>query len=198
MIALLANRAKSSEITIFMLFVILITAKCYGSISNLAIQRFFTIVGGSHHVKGGADGLGLPGTNLGSLPAAGGLPQFNFNGYSGIAELPFGRNKPFLQHGVGAALASGWQLNGVLTAHTGTPFSISADGTDLNAPVASSRPSEACAGSRWAQCQSLLRSDGISPGTQYGGAVWNSKLQQYLWSRCSESRFEPVSFHRDS
>jgi hypothetical protein len=58
---------------------------------------------------------------------------------SGIAELPFGRNKPFLQHGIGAALAGGWQLNGVLTAHTGTPFSISADGTGLNAPGSQQR-----------------------------------------------------------
>jgi Carboxypeptidase regulatory-like domain len=58
---------------------------------------------------------------------------------SGIAELPFGRNKPFLQHGIGAAVAGGWQLNGVLTAHTGTPFSISADGTGLNAPGSQQR-----------------------------------------------------------
>jgi hypothetical protein len=58
---------------------------------------------------------------------------------SGIAELPFGRNKPFLQHGIGATVAGGWQLNGVLTAHTGTPFSISADGTGLNAPGSQQR-----------------------------------------------------------
>jgi len=58
---------------------------------------------------------------------------------SGIAEAPFGKNKPFLHHGIGAALAGGWQLNGVFTAHTGTPFSISADGTGLNAPGSQQR-----------------------------------------------------------
>ena len=61
---------------------------------------------------------------------------FNF---TGIAELPFGRNKPYLQNGIGALALGGWQLNAVLTMFTGTPFGIGADGSSLNAPGSSQR-----------------------------------------------------------
>jgi hypothetical protein len=61
---------------------------------------------------------------------------FNF---TGIAELPFGRNKPYLQNGIGARALGGWQLNAVLTMFTGTPFGIGADGSSLNAPGSSQR-----------------------------------------------------------
>ncbi|QNI36047.1 TonB-dependent receptor [Edaphobacter albus] len=58
---------------------------------------------------------------------------------SGVAELPFGKNKAMLTHGVAAFLAGGWQLNGILSIHSGTPFSISADGSGLNAPGSQQR-----------------------------------------------------------
>ena len=53
---------------------------------------------------------------------------------AGVAELPFGRGKRFVQSGISAALLGGWQLNGILTMYSGTPFSVSANGTSLNAP----------------------------------------------------------------
>ena len=43
---------------------------------------------------------------------------------SGSYELPFGRNKPLLQHGVAAALAGGWSANWIVTAQDGQPFSV--------------------------------------------------------------------------
>jgi hypothetical protein len=62
---------------------------------------------------------------------------FNF---SGIFQLPFGKEKRYLnQGGVGSALLGGWQLNALLTAHSGYPFSIGADGTSLNAPGSTQR-----------------------------------------------------------
>ena len=42
-----------------------------------------------------------------------------------IYELPFGRGKRFVESGVGAAILGGWQLNGVFSAYTGTPFRVS-------------------------------------------------------------------------
>jgi hypothetical protein len=51
-----------------------------------------------------------------------------------IYELPFGKNKPYLTRGVAAAIAGGWQVNGVLSIYSGTPFWISAPSTSLNAP----------------------------------------------------------------
>ena len=60
----------------------------------------------------------------------------NFEAY-GLYELPFGRGKRFAQSGLAAALAGGWQVNWVLSALSGTPFTITDSGagaTFLNAP----------------------------------------------------------------
>ncbi len=36
--------------------------------------------------------------------------------------------------GVAAAVLGNWQVNGVMAAYTGTPFTVTAPGTSLNAP----------------------------------------------------------------
>ncbi len=51
-----------------------------------------------------------------------------------IYELPFGRNKPLLQHGIGAAALGGWQASTVWSADTGTPLFLQASASSLNAP----------------------------------------------------------------
>jgi carboxypeptidase family protein len=38
-------------------------------------------------------------------------------------ELPFGKGKPFLNHGVADWILGGWQTNGILTVQSGLPFS---------------------------------------------------------------------------
>ncbi len=53
---------------------------------------------------------------------------------SSIYELPFGNGKPMLSHGAGALIAGGWQVNGLLSLYSGSPFSVSASGASLNAP----------------------------------------------------------------
>ena len=50
------------------------------------------------------------------------------------AELPFGRNKAFLHDGIAAKIAGGWQLNTLIAAYSGKPFSVTTSGTALNAP----------------------------------------------------------------
>jgi hypothetical protein len=57
----------------------------------------------------------------------------NFQTY-GTYALPFGKGKSMLTHGIGAILASGWQANWLLSRESGTPFSVSASATSLNAP----------------------------------------------------------------
>lgn len=60
----------------------------------------------------------------------------NFEAY-GLYELPFGSGKRFARSGIVNALAGGWQLNWVLSALSGTPFTITDSGagaTLLNAP----------------------------------------------------------------
>jgi len=51
-----------------------------------------------------------------------------------VYELPFGKDKSLAKSGVAAAVLGNWQLNGVFSAYTGTPFTVGAPGTALNAP----------------------------------------------------------------
>jgi len=45
-----------------------------------------------------------------------------------VYELPFGRNKSMLQHGVGAAILGGWRTSGVFTYYSGRPFNVTSGG----------------------------------------------------------------------
>jgi len=77
-------------------------------------------------------------------PAIQALPFYNLNrsltdfdrthnlNISSVWELPFGKGKSFLQSGVMAAIAGGWQLNGLVSAYSGAPFNVTADGASLN------------------------------------------------------------------
>ncbi|HEV2173839.1 MAG TPA: hypothetical protein VGR71_09740, partial [Nitrospira sp.] len=55
--------------------------------------------------------------------------KFLYYGWA-LYELPFGQNKPFLNHGVGAAVLGGWQANTNLSAHSGVPLGFPDAGTD--------------------------------------------------------------------
>src|SRR5262249_7386920 len=52
----------------------------------------------------------------------------------GISEFPFGTGKRWANHGVAALPAGGWQLTGIFTAISGTPFSVTSSATSLNSP----------------------------------------------------------------
>lgn len=52
---------------------------------------------------------------------------------SSVAELPFGKNKAFLNTGVGAALLGGWRASGVYTFSSGLPFTVTSGGNYNNA-----------------------------------------------------------------
>lgn len=59
--------------------------------------------------KYGSDVLGIPGTNLGTLPHAGGLPQFNISNYSGYGYSypPLEYNDPVFQYTANASKVLG-------------------------------------------------------------------------------------------
>jgi hypothetical protein len=57
----------------------------------------------------------------------------NFNA-AFTAELPFGKGKRMATDGAAAALVGGWQINGLYTAYTGGPFTVTSSGASLNAP----------------------------------------------------------------
>lgn len=56
-----------------------------------------------------------------------------------VWELPFGKNGHWLQQGIGAKVLGGWQVNNLLSLMSGTPFSVSSDGTSLNMPGSTQR-----------------------------------------------------------
>ena len=51
-----------------------------------------------------------------------------------VYELPVGKGKQYLSSGVISQIIGGWQFSGIESAYTGTPFTVSAPGTSLNAP----------------------------------------------------------------
>lgn len=51
-----------------------------------------------------------------------------------VYDLPFGPGKKYLNGGVGGAILGGWQFSGINSSYTGTPFTVTAPGTSLNAP----------------------------------------------------------------
>ncbi|MBI3683980.1 MAG: hypothetical protein HY235_26700 [Acidobacteria bacterium] len=59
---------------------------------------------------------------------------------SGVYQLPFGKRKNWLNGGgLASKLAGGWQLNALLSVYSGSPFTVTASGTSLNAPGSSQR-----------------------------------------------------------
>lgn len=63
------------------------------------------------------------------------MPQDRTHNFrmSSTYELPFGASRRFVKSGFLAYVAGGWQLNGILSIYSGTPFSVTADGGSLNA-----------------------------------------------------------------
>jgi hypothetical protein len=118
---------------------------------------------------------------------------------SHLYELPFGKNKPFLNHGgVASYLVSGWQLNGILRMRSGTPFTVSADASSCNCPgnnqfgeqVAPVHyPHGIGAGKTWFSTASFT----APPANQFGNVSRNSlrgpDLKQYDLSLFREFHF---------
>src|SRR5260370_35598723 len=85
------------------------------------------------------------GTPQNSLDLRGerGLSDFNMAHrivISPVYELPFGKGRPYLTHGIAGELAGGWQLSGIFTLDTGRPFTIGQSGNRSGANTATDRP----------------------------------------------------------
>jgi hypothetical protein len=55
----------------------------------------------------------------------------------GLFELPFGKGKRWAGTGFASRVAGGWQISGLMVAHSGPPFTATASGATLNAPYSS-------------------------------------------------------------
>ncbi|MEZ5356656.1 MAG: TonB-dependent receptor [Bryobacteraceae bacterium] len=53
---------------------------------------------------------------------------------SSVYELPFGPGKAHASSGVAAVVLGGWQWNGIFSAYTGNPFTVTSSAASLNAP----------------------------------------------------------------
>ena len=52
-----------------------------------------------------------------------------------VYELPFGKGKAYLNSGgLVSKVIGGWQFSGIESCYTGTPLTVTANGTSLNAP----------------------------------------------------------------
>ena len=105
---------------------------------------------------------GLPLTNLESQldrnRALAGYDRTHMFVMSWVYELPWGKGRPMGLNGIADKIAGGWRLNGIYSAYTGTPFTVSASGASLNAPG-----SAQTAG----QIGELVKLGQVGPGSQY-------------------------------
>ena len=96
----------------------------------------------------GVDGLGSVSTGSPSIK----LPEYRYLNWglsalhmphkfslASIFELPFGNGKRWLATGPAGAVLGGWQINGILQAFAGMPYTITAGSGSLNTPGSSQR-----------------------------------------------------------
>jgi hypothetical protein len=105
---------------------------------------------------------GLPLTNLLSAldrnRALAGYDRTHMLVMSWVYELPWGQGQPFALSGFADKVLGGWRVNGIYSAYSGTPFTVSAGGTSLNAPGSS----------QTADLVGEVRKIGdVGPGTQF-------------------------------
>ena len=62
------------------------------------------------------------------------LDRTNTFVWSASYDLPFGKGRQMLQHGVPSAIAGGWSLGGIFTHYSGVPFSVTTSSTSCNCP----------------------------------------------------------------
>jgi outer membrane receptor protein involved in Fe transport len=119
-----------------------------------------------------------------------------------LYELPFGPGKSFVQSGPASWLLRGWQTNGVYSAYTGTPFTVGADGGQLNAPGSAQtadqvkpgkvgRPNEIGPGKMWFDPLAFAQPVGVRFGTtgrntMRGPGMWNLDFSLFRNFRLTE------------
>ncbi|HEY3439358.1 MAG TPA: TonB-dependent receptor [Paludibaculum sp.] len=104
----------------------------------------------------------LPLTNmpsaLGRNRSAAGYDRRQMFVMSWVYEMPFGKGKQFALTGFADKVLGGWRLNGIYSAYTGTPFTVSASGNSLNTPGSSQTAD---------QIAEVVKIGAVGPGTQY-------------------------------
>ncbi|MBL8209672.1 MAG: TonB-dependent receptor [Bryobacterales bacterium] len=105
---------------------------------------------------------GLPLTNIPSElrrnRALAGYDRTHMFVMSWIYEMPFGKGQKFALSGISDVVLGGWRLNGIYSAYSGTPFTVSANTTSLNTPGSSQTAD---------QIAEIVKIGDVGPGSQY-------------------------------
>ncbi len=98
---------------------------------------------------------------------------------TGAWELPFGKGKPWLSNGLGAAIAGNWRINGISSFMSGLPFSVSASGASLNMP------------------SNTQRADQVKPSVQILGGVGpgQSYFDPFAFAPVTQPRFGNAGYY---
>lgn len=106
---------------------------------------------------------GLPITNLEEAlyrnRALAGYDRTHMFVMSWVYELPIGKGKAMGLNGLADKIAGGWRINGIYSAYSGTPFTVTAAATSLNAPGSPTQTAD--------QIGELVKIGGVGPGAQY-------------------------------
>jgi len=97
-----------------------------------------------------------------------------------ITELPFGPGRRWLNDGgVVSQIVGGWQVNNILSFYSGTPFSVTASGTSLNAP------------------ENDQRADIVKPDVQILGGIGrtNAYFDPLAFKPVTDARFGTAAFN---
>ena len=119
-----------------------------------------------------------------------------------VYETPFGPGKKFVNSGAASWLLRGWQTNGTFSAYTGSPFTVSASGTELNAPgnaqtadlVVSGKPTvlgDIGANKSWFDPLAFRQPTGVRFGTtgrntMYGPGLWDLDASMFRTFKVTE------------
>jgi hypothetical protein len=105
---------------------------------------------------------GLPLTNMPSAldrnRAVAGYDRTHMFVMGWVYELPWGRGRPFDLRGFSDMVLGGWRVNGIYSAYSGLPFTVSASGTSLNTPGSSQTAD---------QIAEVKKIGDVGPGTQF-------------------------------
>jgi hypothetical protein len=104
---------------------------------GVAFQVSYTYaksIDGGGGIGSGSDSSGGP-QNVYNLRAERGLSDFDIRQrfvFSPVAELPFGKNKAFLNHGPASVIAGGFQVSAIFSFQTGRPFTITNNSSNIS------------------------------------------------------------------
>jgi hypothetical protein len=146
--------------------------------------------------------------------AAAGYNRAQMFTLGGVYELPFGPGKKLVSDGALSYLLRGWQTNGTFSAYTGTPFTVSANAAELNAPGNSQTADlvvqgkvkvlgEIGANKSWFDPLAFRQPFGVRFGstgrnTLFGPGIWNINLSLFRTFRITEKlkvEFKTESFN---